>query len=244
MAKTRAFGSCRRSMSSNTTSSFWKEQASETLPGNASRQSATTSTARMASSADDSGGVNVLNPTQHHRLQRVAAKTQAQRLERDHLVGRDVPEVHRRPELLDEPRLGSLRRRLEDDVRGPDGVRDLVDQIRSHAARRVEDPGSPAFTRLGDHLPGARLELLVQPLRPLTDRVLDAGVLRAHLGEDCEVAREVGDQLELALARDLDRAVRDLDVGQAELDQPLFVFVEPVLRVDHLEERPTDYDRL
>src|SRR5262249_40391086 len=153
----RAFASCRRSMSSKTASSFWKEQASETLPGKSSRQSATTSSARMASSADDSGSVNVLSPIEQHLLQRVAAKTEAQRLERDHVVRRNVPEVHRRPELLHEPCLCSLRRRLEDDVRGPDGVRDLVDQIRSHAARRVEDPGGPAFARLGDDLPGAGL---------------------------------------------------------------------------------------
>ena len=41
------------------------------------------------------------------------------------------------------------------------------------------------------------------------------GVLRADLGEHGEVAREVGDQLELSLARDVDRAVGDLDVRRA-----------------------------
>jgi hypothetical protein len=45
----------------------------------------------------------------------------------------------------------------------------------------------------------------------------DVGVLRADLGEDGEVAGEVGDQLELSLARDLDRAVGDLDVREAVL---------------------------
>jgi len=60
--------------------------------------------------------VNVPTVTQQHLLQRVAAQAEPQRLERDHFFGRDVPEVHRRAELLHEPRLGGLRRRFEDDV--------------------------------------------------------------------------------------------------------------------------------
>ena len=72
----------------------------------------------------------------------------------------------------------------------------------------------------------------------------DVRVLRADLGEDGEVAREVGDQLELALARDVDRAVGDLDVREAELGQPALVLVELVLRVDDLEERAADHDGL
>ena len=57
------------------------------------------------------------------------------------------------------------------------------------------------------------------------------------LREHGEVAREVGDQLELPLARDLDRAVGDLDVGEAELGQPALELVELFARVDRLEER-------
>src|SRR5437879_4527506 len=83
-----------------------------------------------------------------------------------------------------------------------------------------------ASALLGDDLPRSRLQLLVQPLRPFAGGVLHARVLRADLGDDGEVAREVGDQLELACARDLDRPVRDLDVRQAELAQPLLVLVE------------------
>ena len=48
----------------------------------------------------------------------------------------------------------------------------------------------------------------------------DLGVLGADLREDGEVAGEVADQLELLVARDLDRAVGDLDVGEAVLDEP------------------------
>ena len=88
------------------------------------------------------------------------------------------------------------------------------------------------------------VELVVQPRRPLVGGVLDRGVLRADLGENGEVPREVGDQLELALARDVDRAVGDLDVRQAELGQPLLVLVELVLRVDDLEERAAEHDGL
>ena len=66
-------------------------------------------------------------------------------------------------------------------------------------------------------LPGAGGELLLDPLHPLVRGEDDLGVLRADLGEDGEVAGEVGDQLELPLARDVDRAVGDLDVVDAEL---------------------------
>src|SRR3954451_3373233 len=54
-----------------------------------------------------------------HLLQRVAAQAVAQRRERDHLVGLDVPEAHAYAQLLDEPHLGRLRRGLEDDVGRP-----------------------------------------------------------------------------------------------------------------------------
>ena len=126
----------------------------------------------------------------------------------------------------------------------PDPHRDLADQLRPHASRRVEDPRGAALPRLCDHLPRAGRQLLVHPLHPLVDGVFDRRVLRADLGEDREVAREVGDQLELALARDVDGAVRDLNVGQPEFPEPALVLVEPVLGVDDLEERAADHDRL
>ena len=124
------------------------------------------------------------------------------------------------PEVLDEPGLRRLRRRLEDQVAEVDLVRDLVDEAGAHLAGRPEDAGGAALAALGDHLPGAGLELLLDPLHPLVRREDDLRVLRADLGEDGEVAREVGDQLELALARDLERAVGDLDVREALLVEP------------------------
>src|SRR5690242_833681 len=120
-----------KSMSSSTVSSFWKEQARATLPWKLSTQKPSTSSALMLSTVAGSGSVNVLSIEQH-LLQRVSAQPEAQRLERDHLVGRDVPEVDRWAELLDEPGLGRLRRRLEDDVRRPDHVGDLPDQLGTH----------------------------------------------------------------------------------------------------------------
>ena len=110
-----------------------------------------------------------------------------------------------------------------------DLLRDLVDQLGAHLAARAEDAGGAALARLGDHLPGAGVELFLEPLDPLVGRELDVRVLRADLGEDGEVAGEVGDQLELALARDVDRAVRDLDVREAELVEPGLVLVDLVL---------------
>src|SRR5918911_4016604 len=72
--------------------------------------------------------------TEEHLLQRVGAQAEPQRLERDDLLGRDVPEVHARSELPHEPGLARLRRRLEDQVLDRDLVRDLVDQTGAHLA--------------------------------------------------------------------------------------------------------------
>src|SRR6476646_6619070 len=180
-------------MSRMIVSSFWKEHASATLPGNVSSRKPTI---RSGSHVSTSAG-----SCKKYLIQRVAAETQAKRLERDDLVRRDVAEVHRRPELLDEPGLSSLRRRLEDHVLDTDGVGDLADQLGAHAAGRVEDARGAAFARFGDDLPRARVQLFAQPLDPLGRGVLDRGVLRADLGQDGEVALEVRNQLELALER-------------------------------------------
>src|SRR5262245_51572071 len=67
--------------------------------------------------ADRGGGPggNQGFPRDEHLLERVAPETQPQRLERDHLVGRDVAQIDIGAEVLHEPRLGRLRRRLPDD---------------------------------------------------------------------------------------------------------------------------------
>src|SRR5690349_19887444 len=115
-------------MSSSTDASFWKVHATATQPGNSRTTSATISSKLIASISAASGSVNVL-ATQQRLLQRVAAQAEPQRLEGNDFLGRDVAEVDRRAELLHEPRLGRFRRRLEDDVRRPDHVCDLGDQL-------------------------------------------------------------------------------------------------------------------
>src|SRR5262245_15119428 len=98
-----------------------------------------------------------------HLLQGVGAEPEPQRLERDHLVGRDVPEVDLGPEVADEPRLRALRRRLPDEVVEAQRVLDLVDEPGAELAGRAVDPGGAALAALRDHLPGARVELLAHP---------------------------------------------------------------------------------
>src|SRR5215213_277023 len=181
--------------------------------------------------------------TEQHLLQRVAPEPEAERLERDDFVGRDVAEVHLGAEVLDEPRLRTLRRGLPDQVLEVERVFDLVDEARPELAGRSVDARGAALATLGDHLPRARIELLAYPLHPQIRRDVDRGVLRADLGEDDEVTRELCDQLELAVARDLDRAIRDLDVGEAVLLQPDLECIELAACIDSLEERPAADDR-
>src|SRR5215212_11899446 len=51
--------------------------------------------------------------TKQHLLERVRAQTEPERLDRNGLLGWDVPEVDLGPEPLDEKRLRAPRRRLE-----------------------------------------------------------------------------------------------------------------------------------
>src|SRR5207248_1879932 len=223
-----------------TVSSFWKEHASATLPGNCS---STYSSTRSAGQLSTSVGSCRLT-AKEHLLQGVAAQPEPERLERDDLLGRDVPEVHTGAEVLHEPRLRLLGRRLPDEVVEVDRMLDLRDQARAHLTVLPEDARGATLACLGDHLPRARVLFFLDPLDPFVRREDDLGVLRADLGEDGEVACEVGDQLELALARDVDRAIGDLDVCQAEAREPRLVLVELILDVDGLEEGAADHDRL
>src|SRR5215475_5160898 len=101
-------------MSSRTDSSFWKEQASETRPGKASSSAPRISGASVDSQSS-SGSWGRL-ATEQHLPERVAPEPETERLERDHLVGRDVPDVDVGAEVLDEPGLARLGGGLEDEV--------------------------------------------------------------------------------------------------------------------------------
>src|SRR5919204_1362813 len=129
-------------------------------PNSAYAQRRISSAVIDSKSSSGSGGAVA---TEEHLLQRVGPQAEPQRLERDDLVGRDVPEVHARPELPDEPRLGALRGSLEDQILDRDLVDDLVDEAGAHLAGRPVDAGSAAFPPLRDHLPGAGPELLLDP---------------------------------------------------------------------------------
>src|SRR5215211_3058813 len=241
-------------MCTSTDDCFCHEQVRQSWSPNSLYAHWSSSSARMASKSLECtpGTGSILSPVLLDRgavakqdlLQGVGAKTAAERLERDHLVRRDVSEVDGRAELLHEPGLRDFGGRFEDDVIEVDHAADLRDQLRPHLALRREDPRAAALARFSDHLPCTRLELLAQPARPLVRREFDGGVLRADLREDGELARKLRDQLELLLARDLDRTVGDLDVRQPELAKPTLVLLHLPARPDCFEERAADDDSL
>src|SRR5262249_13103368 len=119
---------------------------------------------------------------------------------------------------------------------------DLVHEPGSELTTRPVDPGGTSLAALGDDPPGARVELLLHPLHPEIGSDVHVGVLRPYLRENREIACEVGDELELPLAGDLDRAVGDLDVREAVLRQPSLELLDLVACVDGLEERATADD--
>src|ERR671930_691699 len=98
-----------------------------------------TSSADMASKSTSGswGGLLDAGIAKEHLLEGVAAEPEPERLERDDLVRRDVPEVHLGPEVLDEPRLGAFRRGFPDQVVEVDRVLDLVDEAGAQLARRA-----------------------------------------------------------------------------------------------------------
>src|SRR5436189_6461031 len=99
-------------MWTSTDDCFCQEHVRQSLsPNSAYAQRRTSSAAIASKSTSGSWGALAI---EQHLLHRVAAEAEAKRLERDHFLGWDVAEVHVRPELLHEPRLARLGRRLED----------------------------------------------------------------------------------------------------------------------------------
>src|SRR5215210_9002120 len=109
------------------------------------------SSSALIASKSSSGSAGAL--AKMHLLQRVRAEAAAERLDRDRLLGRDVPEVDIRPELLDEPHLRRLGRRLEDEVAQAGRLGDDRDDVGADRAVAREESRAPTLARLGDHLP-------------------------------------------------------------------------------------------
>src|SRR2546423_15270693 len=109
------------------------EHVRQSLPPNSSAAHRRTSSAVMASKFRSG---NRAVATEEHLLQRVGTQAEPPRLEREDLVGRDVPEVHARPELPDETRLGALRGCFRAQILERDLVHDLVDEAGAHLAGR------------------------------------------------------------------------------------------------------------
>src|SRR5512132_4056081 len=156
-------------MCTSTDDCFCHEQVRQSLSPNSPYPQRSRSSADIASKS--SSGSRGAVATEQHLLQRVAAQTQPERFQWDHLIGRDVAEVDVRTELLHEPGLRILRRCFEQKVGDLDLVDDLVDEAGAHLSGRAIDPGCAAFPAFGDHLPGAGGELFLDPLDPLVGRV-------------------------------------------------------------------------
>src|SRR5262249_55977145 len=168
--------------------------------------------------------------------QGVGAQALADGLDRDHVLGRDVAEVHVRPEVLDEPDLLGLARRLEDDAAGVDLHLDLVDESRLDLARRVVDADGARLAPLDDHLPRTGPQLALDLIDPPAGRDDLGTILAADLGEHREVLRHALDVAELLGEGDLDGAVRDLDELEAVIGEEGDVLLQ-LLAVDgELEE--------
>ena len=133
------------------------------------------------------GRLPVAREEDHRRgLHRVAAQAEAHRLQRQHLVRRDVAEVDVGPEALDEHDLLVLLRRLEDDLRRVDRVGDLVDEALAQLAVGARDAGGAVLAALADDLPRAGRELGLDLLDPAVRGHDLRRVLRADLAEDGE----------------------------------------------------------
>ena len=217
IAKTRAFGSSSKSMSSSTVSSFWKEQASETVPGNASRQQRRISCAPIDSTSASEAAGSPPRSTSFSVSPRSPRRSVSSGITSS---GGMLPRLTVGPKCLTNQawRPSSAPRRRCRRGRRSCAISSI--EPGAHLAGRRKMPAVPPSRAsvITFQAPASSSSLI--HCDPLVRREHDLGVLRADLGEDGEVAREVGDQLELALARDVDRPVGDLDVREAELLEP------------------------
>ena len=233
-------------MCTSTDDCFCHEQVRQSPSPNCSCAQRSTSSADMASTRRvvrrRAAGLGV---AKQHLLQRVAAQPEPERLQRDDLLGRDVAEVDRRAELLDEPDLRGLRRRLEDDVLEPDRVRDLADQLGAHAAGRVEDAGGAALARLGDR-PSRRRRRAPR----WSHCVHSSAVYSTDESFEPTSERTVKSRAKSAISssfrsRGMSTVPSEISTCvRPRLAEPALVLVELARRVDDLEEGAADDDRL
>src|SRR5690348_14931064 len=99
-------------MCTSTDDCFCHEQVRQSL----SPYSAYAQRSSSSAGIDSTSGGSRLGVAKQHLLERVGAEPEAERLERDHLVRRDVAEVDLAAEVPDEPGLRLLVRRLPDQV--------------------------------------------------------------------------------------------------------------------------------
>src|SRR5918999_3291942 len=128
-------------MCTSTEDCFCQEQLRQNRSPNSSWAQRRRSSAESASSSVSVRDSCRLLLSEKHLLQGVSAEPEPQGLERDHLFGRDVPQVDLGTEPANEPGLRGLGRSLEDDVARLDPVDDLVDQAGANLAGGAEDAG-------------------------------------------------------------------------------------------------------
>src|ERR1044071_663473 len=92
-------------MWTSTDDCFCQEQVRQRRSPNSAYAQRRTSSADMPSKSTWGSGSGGALAIEQDLPQRVATQPEAQRLERDHFVRRDVAEVDRRAEMLDEPGL-------------------------------------------------------------------------------------------------------------------------------------------
>src|SRR5262249_50967296 len=117
-------------MCTSTLDCFCHEHVRQSLSPNSAYAQRRTSSACM----DSVSGSCRLGVAKQDLLEGVASEAEAEGLERDDLVRRDVPEVDVRAEVLHEPRLRRFGRRFEDEVVDRDLMSDLLEQAGTHVA--------------------------------------------------------------------------------------------------------------
>src|ERR1700722_16197743 len=129
-----------------------------------------------------------IRAAQRKALDGVGAQAETQGLQGEAVAGGDVAEVAPGAEVLQQPHLLSLQRRVEDQLLRIDRVDDLLDQAGTGFAVGAVDAGGARLARLGDHLPGTGVQVAFDLLHPDVGGHDEVDVLATYLGEDGELA--------------------------------------------------------